>query len=160
MQGDLVDANITWPGIVTVLVALYGAGLATWNSICRRRDRRRQLKVELSLAVVAQGGLTSHTLLLKASNPGDRPVTVNIPGIFLPNRKQLVLVNSGREFDFPHELHEGKSCTAWEEQRKIAQELREEGLSGTVKLVGFYRDAVGTVYRSKPLKFNIDQAES
>jgi len=79
-----------WPAIIIALVALYGAVLSTYTLLSNRSDRRRHVKVDLSMGFLTfPDRLSSHMLLVTASNPGNRPVTVCGVGINLPNKKHL-----------------------------------------------------------------------
>ncbi len=69
-------------------------------------------------------------IFIEATNPGNRTV---------PNDLQV-----------PRELNEGKACQTWLSLPDLIAGLTEEGLSGKVRLVGYFNDAVGTRYRSKP----------
>jgi hypothetical protein len=41
-------------------------------------------------------------------------------------------------------------------QRELAQELTNHGYSGKVKLIGYYRSAIGTIFKSKPMDFDVE----
>ncbi len=45
----------------------------------------------------------------------------------------------------------------WIPMRILANDLRQAGFLATIKLVGFYRDATGHVFKSKPYKFEVDK---
>lgn len=143
---------------VTALVALYGAVLSTYSLIVARRDKKRRVSVSLSLGLIGFAGRESPTVvLIEASNPGDRAVTLQPGMIVLPNGSQVVPKHSNSSVPFPHELPEGKSCTCWIETDELARLLHEQGYRGQVKLIGAFRNALGTQYRSKPIKFSVEQ---
>jgi hypothetical protein len=95
-------------------------------------------------------------IFLIAANSGDRPVTVNIPSLLLPDTRRLLLVGAERHVTFPYELAPGQSCEVYEDVKKLAMSLKKEDFSGSVELVCEYRDALENSYRSKPFQFNID----
>ncbi len=95
-------------------------------------------------------------LLIKATNPGNRTVTLNSAGIALPGGKTAVFPKPEGNVTFPHALEEGSNCFVWTPMKEFASMLRHEGHKGTVKLVAFYRDQLGKEYRSNKLKFDID----
>ena len=146
-----------WVASITALVALYGAVLSTYTLVCSRRDKQRQVKVELSTGFLATGpDLSAAMLFIGVSNPGHITVTLNIPGIQLPNRETLVFPDPLSDVLFPHELPPGNKCTVWTPLADLAERLKEKGFSGKVKLVGFCTDAVGTTYKGKRWKLNVD----
>jgi hypothetical protein len=57
----------------------------------------------------------------------------------------------------PHELLPGKSCSIWLGAKEVANALRQRNVSGKVKLVGYYKDATGRIYRSRPAVFDTNE---
>ena len=152
MDGTTID----WTKVVTALVAIYAAILSTYTLLSSRKEKKRQIKVELSFGFRVFGPKLGPTsLLITASNPGYRTVTLTGVGIRLPDNRQAILPNPPSDVQFPYDLPEGKHCTAWFDAKELAATLRREGFAGKVKLVGFYRDALGTVYASNRLRFNM-----
>jgi len=92
-------------------------------------------------------------LHIEASNPGNRTVTLSSAGVLLPGNKQLMLFPA----ILPYELLEGKNLYVWTSAEDAARKLKDGGFSGEVKLIGFFRDALRTVYKSKPLNFDVDE---
>jgi hypothetical protein len=153
----VAGSNITWPTVVTAVVALYGAALSTLNYLASRREKSRRVKVELSLGFLAHGPTLSPTMLfIVASNIGTLPVTLSSSGIRLPNGRQAICPLPNTDVRFPHELQGGKDCRIWIDAREFADTLRREGLSGKVRLTGFYLDQTGVRHKSKPFKFDAD----
>ena len=146
-----------WVVSITALVALYGAVLSTYTLISSRRDKRRRVKVEL-----AEGFLTTEAdprttmLFIRISNPGHIPVTLQRPGIQLPNGATWVSRSQPTDAHFPHELRPGQARAVWTPLAVFANQLKGEGFSGEVNLVGFCRDAMGTIHRGKRWKFDVD----
>ncbi|MGO9019660.1 MAG: hypothetical protein ACLQVJ_15060 [Syntrophobacteraceae bacterium] len=148
---------MNWTAIVTAAVAVYGAALSTYTLIQNRKEKRRQIRVKLSNGFLTSGPeLSPAMLLIEATNPGNRTVILNTVGISLPDKKTLAFPIPHSNVRFPHPLPEGNSCLVWTPLKELAQQLRQEGYSGKVKLVGFYRDQVGTQYSSNAFAFEID----
>ncbi|MDP2937524.1 MAG: hypothetical protein Q8O86_13650 [Dehalococcoidia bacterium] len=95
-------------------------------------------------------------LLIEASNPGNRTVTLNSAGITLLDDKTVVFPNPVSNVSFPHGLDEGKSCLVWTPMKEFTSALRHEGHKGRVRLVAFYRNQLGKEYNSEKLDFDID----
>jgi hypothetical protein len=142
---------IGWPTIVTAAVALYGAVLSTVNLLLSRKERRRQVKVTLDWATRLKGSGGREALIAaEAANPGSRPVTL-VSFVFVwPSGWQAYLPDAPSDCSFPHELAEGKTCSVWTAARDMANILKQEGITGKVRLVAQFRDALGTAYRSEP----------
>jgi len=147
-----------WTDIVTALVAVYGAGLATYNLIAQLRSSKARIKVEISLGFLTYplGELSEPMVILSALNVGQKAVTLCSQGFLLPNGKKLVFPNPLSNVRFPHELLPGKSCQIWTEAARLARDLNAQGYSCKVKLVGFYRDEIDTIYKSKPYEFDVE----
>ena len=146
-----------WTTVVTALVALYGAVLSTYTLIQNRKEKQRQVSVRLSNGFLTFGPeLSPAMLLVEATNPGDRTVILNTVGLSLPDGKTVAFPNPQGNVRFPYPLEEGNSCMVWTPLKELAQQLSQEGYSGKVKLVGFYRDQLGTMYNSNTFSFNID----
>ena len=94
-------------------------------------------------------------LFITVSNPGHITVKLNIPGIQLPDRRTLVFPNPRTDARFPHELLPGNAYKVWPPLADLVTQLKEEGFSGKIKLVGFCEDAVGTTYKGKRWKIDV-----
>jgi hypothetical protein len=151
-------AQTSWPDLATAVVAIYGAILATYSLLKDRRERRRVLKVRLWTAIpVSANGAGDPLLMIGAANPGERVVHVVGAGFKVVRPKQsFALFQPQSDVRFPHALEEGKSCSVWLESRNVATQLRGLGYAGTVRLVGYFQDAVGTQHFSKALRFDIE----
>lgn len=144
--------------LITIAVALYGAGLSTYNALAARAQKRRIVKVKLSNGMLTlASGLSDLMIFIEASNPGHRAVTINIPGILLPNKQTVVFPEPTGNVSFPHILEEGQSCMIWTDARMLAKELAGHDLTGKVKLRGFCYDAIGTQYLSDKWVFDVDE---
>lgn len=148
----------TWTEITTAIVALYAAGLSTYNVIQRWRERSSGLVLSVDQGFVAQGAQTTETMFIFViANPTDRAVTINLPVIKMPNKRHLVSRWHWCNVTFPYEVLPGKSCTVWMAGRELAALLTKDGLAGKVKLQAMVRDALGREHIGKPFVFDIDE---
>jgi len=148
------------------LVAWYGAIVSTalgalqvYRFLVEQKEKKIRVKVKLKLGFMKQGPTQSETLLfISAVNVGNRPVTLSFPQIRLPDGKYYMRIPDGSESDatFPHELLPGRMCQAWRAIRKMAEDFKDEGYSGKVKIIGEFRDAADNSYKSEPTDFDID----
>ena len=139
------------------MVAVYAALLSTYTFWLSRRDKRRIVNVTLSFGFLTlPTGLSSEMLLLQYANPGHVPVTINNPGITLPDGRTLAFFRGTQgNVTFPHTLEPGTSCTVWDPAMNLVEQLTECGFTGSVRLVPFCRDQVGNSYKGKAFKFDL-----
>lgn len=144
-----------WIPILTAVVAAYGAGLATYTFVLKRKDNSRKIRVKPSFGfLTTANGLSEHMLCLEAMNPGNRSVIVNVPYLLIPGGKSLIFQKPLTNVTFPFELQEGRNCTVWIPIDNVTSTLSGAGYTGTVKLIACYPNQIGTIYKSK--KFSID----
>lgn len=144
---------------ITLLIALWGAILSTYKLLSDRNKTKRTLKVEVSYGFMTlENDVGPNTISLTAINTGYRPITLTSVGYLLPDKKTMFIVEPQSNVKFPYTLLEGNQCSVWKIQKKMALELKENGYSGTIKIRGYYRSAIGNLYKSKPIKFDIEKA--
>ncbi len=155
---------MNWTEIIIAITALYGAVLSTYMFIAEHRRKQRQLSLNLSIGFLTYGPELSEPMLFTTvANPGDKPVTINIPRIRLPRIGESIIppiqeIQEHSDVTFPCELGEGKSCRTWLEIKDLGLALIEHGYSGTVKLLAEVEDGTGKIYKSKkPYEFDVDQ---
>ena len=154
----LTQHLMSWTELITAAVALYGAALSTYVFWAERKDKRRHVRVSISNGFLALGPeLSPPMLLIEATNPGSRTVVLNTPGISLPDRKQIVFPNPQSDVRFPHALAEGTKCIVWTPIALLARQLWEEGYRGKLKLRAFFRDQIGTRYKSNKMDLDLDE---
>src|SRR5579885_293658 len=102
--------------------------------------------------------MTSGHFLITVTNPGYRTVTLTGgAGIVLPDGKEHTILNLDSNAHFPHQLAEGESCLLWTDIAELAQQLKQQmGLGGEIALRAFVDSALGTRYRSKKSKFDVE----
>jgi hypothetical protein len=143
---------------ITLFIALWGAILSTIKVLSDYSKNIRKLKVQIAYGFQREIDGSTMCISISAMNVGYRDVTLNSVGYILPDKKYLM---SNPQSDvksnvkFPCTLSEGKECSVWETQRQLAIDLKTNGYSGKIKLRGYYGSAIGTVFKSKPVKFNI-----
>ncbi len=138
--------------VITTIIAVSGAALSTYLAVVARRAKAWVVKVQITngFLTLHNGDFSDTMLFLTASNPGERPVVLQLPFIRVPNGNNLLLPIDNANVTFPHSLPESEKCMALVATREVAQSLREHGCSGKVKLVGVFRDALDTCYESAP----------
>jgi len=145
---------------ITLLIALWGALLATYKILSDYRKSIRRLKVEVSYGffTLREGGVGSTVITITAINTGHREITLNSMGYILPDNKYSVIIEPQSNVRFPYTLSEGKQCNVWRTQRDLAEELKDHGYSGKIRLRGYYRSATGETIKSKAIDFDIESA--
>ena len=150
-----------WDIIITLIIASYGAILSTYSIWSKRQEHKREVKVTLSFGFIKMGTVSPPMLILSALNTGSKTVTLNSMGLILPEKKYLHFTHPENIYvTFPHDLLEGKNVMVWITNKELAHDLKQEGYSGTIRLKGFYRDAIGNEYKSKTINFDIEQTSN
>ena len=144
--------------IITLIVAVYAAGLSTYVAVVQRRDKRPQIEAKLAFGFLTFGPrLSDQQLLLTAANVGERTVTLAAGGLLLPDKSQVISFANNSTDRFPHQLEAGKSMTMWFELGPLIGRLAERGHSGTVKVRAMFRDQTSREYLSSPLQLDLSQ---
>src|SRR2546425_7390793 len=115
------------PTIAAFALAVYGAGLSTYNLIASRRDARRRLKAKLSINVLADTLEPRTVFMLSAANPGQRVVKLNWAAIRFPDGTQFVPLEPNLGRFLPCELQEGKTLEIPIGIELVVQALHESG---------------------------------
>jgi len=142
--------------IVTLALAAYGSLLSSALAVIGWREKRRVLRVTASIGAPFPAPEVHFMFLIEVVNPGHRPVTINNVGLVLPNKKELVLIDSGPYLKLPRELKEGTSCSAMIPAKDILATLKEQGLNGTIFVHPYCRDALGKRHKGKRYEINVD----
>lgn len=69
---------------ITAAVALYGAGLATYNTFTQRKEKKKRIKVTLTPVM---GNDFSPRMKVEALNVGSKPVIIKKLGIITKDKK-------------------------------------------------------------------------
>jgi hypothetical protein len=152
---SLTDWAAAYGAVLSTILALFGA--IRWFLERREKQPRIQVTTKLGFSTVpGMPGISDYLMFFEAANVGERPVTLNIPCLLLPDGRYLWLLRAERHEAFPHELLPGRSCMLWEELKGLARSLSEQGFSGEIKVVCIFKDAVGNSYKSKRMSFDVD----
>lgn len=147
----------------TVVIATYGAILATALATLEWKRRRPHLKVVIDeVRFQPLREKATRTLTMVIMNPSEKPVIVQ--DVLISEGKKGKRLAMSREFcktiDFPRELLPGHRCEVKFDGEYVTKTLGKSGRSRIVKLRAFCHDPLGQEYRSKPHEFDMDwQAE-
>lgn len=147
---------INWT-VVTGVVAVYGALVSTWNVVTKHLETKHRIKVKMSLGFETFGpDLGPASVLVTALNTGQLAVTLVEAGLRLPNNQHTTHFSPSGTAHFPHELKRGQNCFIVVPIREVAVALKRGGFSGTIRVKGFYRDALDKRHTSGRFKVNIE----
>ncbi len=124
----------------------------------RKRSERINLKVTFQngMHTFADGGLSEPMLLLKVANIGSKKVTINAPNINVKHSDEgSLFTDFGSYQRMPYALEPGDSLVAWHEIKPLAKALKRHGLSGKIKLEGYFTSQVGDEYKARR-PYNLD----
>lgn len=143
---------------ITLFIAIWGAALSTFKVLFDYSKNARKLKVQVFYGFVTQGNIIGpNTISISAINTGYRDITLNSMGFILPDKKYSMMTEPQSNVKFPYTLSEGNECSVWKTQKQLAIELKKHGYSGKIKLRGYYRTAIGKIFKSKPIGFDIEK---
>ncbi|MBE3138176.1 MAG: hypothetical protein IMZ43_12425 [Thermoplasmata archaeon] len=146
--------------LATLLIAIWGAGLSTLLGLNELLAYRRQAVVKLKAGMIYQGGdvsWTVHTIQISFFNKGKRPITITSYGLELPNNQHMPVFHIvlGREITLPRSFSDGEGCEFIGDRERITRSIRDEGLTGNIKIRGYVQDISGKIHFSRKMKISI-----
>lgn len=148
------------PDLLIAIAAIYGAILSTINFIVKIIEKKRKIKVTISIVKMydQKGYSPSPDLIqVQAVNYGNKDVNLDCIGFILPNNGQIIPKIPNSNISFPCRLKSGENCAFWEEAKVFAKKIKDKNFSGDIKIKGFFKDPMNKTYKSKNMKFNIDR---
>lgn len=141
---------------ITAVVALYGAGLATYTAVTHRRATQRLLKARLTLNVLGDRPEPRTVFILSAANAGQRVVKIQSAMIRFPDGRQFMPLDPPLGNYLPCELHEGQNLNIPIDIGLVVQALQEAGYHHRVGLRAEFRDMLDERHVSRPLRGNVE----
>jgi hypothetical protein len=142
---------------------IVAAGTLAFN-VYRHFDKKNSQKVKLrvtfqnGMLTFHGGGLSEAMLFIKAANVGNKAVTISTPNINVKHSDGGSLFTEFGSYQrLPYVLEPGDSVVAWHEIKPIAKALKHHGLSGKIKLEGYFTSQVGDEYKAKPYNLDVDE---
>jgi hypothetical protein len=152
--------TITTIGIIgSLIIGAAGFIFGVYQYVDKKRNQKIKLRVTFQFGALTghQNELSEAMFILKAANVGDKTVTINTPNINVKHSDGGSLFTQfGAYQQFPYELKPGDSVVAWHEVKPIARSLKAHGLSGNVKLEGYFISQVGDEYKAKVYNLDVD----
>jgi hypothetical protein len=158
--------------LITLVLAIWGAGLATIEAILRLLERRPSIIVEQYIGIPPGATDGMPRLTLRAINRWDRAVTLKGSGLLLPAgiwRKTpwkgpkrswhvtpWVAPSPDPRLNFPYELPPESSCIDMLNLWQVGQDLLNQGRRGKIKARGFFVDGAERLHASKPFTIDIE----
>jgi hypothetical protein len=144
--------------IVLFVLAIYAAGLSTWNLFqAIRRDRRSLgVKVGSVIPTFSSGPPGRVWANMAVTNLGSRNVTVAALAFELDDGKRLLSVqnDSGREglqaTQLPCTLRDGETANLYQSYYSIGHALVTHGHKGNTRITPVCEDSAGGVHKGEP----------
>jgi len=179
VSGESVGASsenswdIDFTQILTAVLAIWGAGLSTYNTYQQRRMNKPNINIEIQdghfnkILKYSSWGPESEkdvpAVIFVAINKGQKAITLDDFDLRLRDNEKINvdfqkerLTYTQDNLTFPCELLPGKRVGYHIYIEDIAQALREMGYSGKMKLIGSFKDQTGKVYSSSSYCLDID----
>lgn len=142
---------------VLFALAIYAAVLSTWNlRQAVEKDRRRLMVTAGSvLPTYENGGLGNSWADIRATNIGQRSVTVTFLAFELPEGGRLIrMSNEGgipgvQDTPLPAVLTDGQSARHLIAYRDIGHALIRRGTSGRIKITPICEDSAGKTHKGE-----------
>jgi len=143
--------------VVLFGLAIYGAGLSTWNLVqASRRDRRKlSVTAETNTPTFQDGNLGRPWANLKATNVGARSVTVTSLTFSLAGGGKLINFTSSpphgmTETTLPVALSDGQTANRLLSYFDIGHALIASGRTGKTRLTPIAEDSTGGIHEGEP----------
>jgi hypothetical protein len=149
------DTSMDIKDIITLVIAIYGAGLSTY--ILYKQRRHISIAIQPDFHVYANGSISTQMVSIKAVNLGARDVKLTFPTIRLPNGKFLSFTNVSGMNEFSKRLADGDTASLSMSMQKLSNSLKSTGLKGKVKIRPCCYDSAGKQYLGK--RFKVDLAK-
>ena len=94
-------------------------------------------------------------IFLEAANIGTFDITLSSCGLKLPSKNTMYFTEPGGTQKLPYEIDQRKNFRVWMKRSDIINALKSYNFKGTIKISGFFEDAVGNSYTSKTLNFKL-----
>ena len=137
--------------ILTLVIAIYAAGLSTLVFMRQHRLDRPRLKVTLSTTAPVYGTqLGERFFRITAVNEGQRPAVVGWLSIELPDKRTLALA-AGSGTALPARLAQGDAAHIEASYQDVYSALSRAALPAPVRVRPFCSDSLGKTYYGEPL---------
>ncbi len=147
--------------VVLFILAIWGATLSTFNLWQSIHKNRRCVEVCASTAIPAydNSNLGNCFAEIKATNTGNRPVTVNTLVFELPNKARLFPTTlqglpGMQNKPLPVTLNDGESVRHHISYHVIANTLISSGRNDITELTPICEDSAGGIHKGKPWIIN------
>lgn len=138
--------------IITLVIAIYGAALASWSAWRGAHVDRPNVKVTFSSIVPVYGNTIGGTFVrIVAVNHGQRPASITGLSIELPDQRTMALVGA-EGTQLPATLQQGESATAIIHYRRVGEALIDAGFTESTRVRPIAYDSLGNRLRGPKLK--------
>lgn len=143
---------------VALLIAVYGAGLATWQGMKSRHQQESRLRVTIAKQPSSDPGV--YSILIDIANPTLRQVTVAEAEIVTEGaRGPNIRVLPERDApQYPVPLEPGAKCTLEYPSDLIGFQFRLKSVTGKQSIRAQAQDGLGNTFRSEPISITVVDA--
>lgn len=144
--------------IITAILALYGAALATFTFTVQQLEKRKKILTTLSLGFVSRGALPPIDIItLEAANAGNVPVHISSCHLLLSETKEKLVADFRFNRDLPVTLNPGESVQGWLPSEKFIEIVRKTKTVSQLLVAAEFSNKAGSIFRSKPERLNLEK---
>ena len=150
--------NLTANELITAAIAIYGALMATFTFATQQIDKRKKIRVTISLGFAAfRRDTPIDVVSIEAANFGNVPVHLSKCQFNFPSSKEKMMAVFKYDKNFPITLNPGESIVAMLESEKFVQLAKSQNLPNEILVNGEYSNKGNGIFRSKNEKWKIDE---
>lgn len=145
-------SNYEW---ITILIAIYGAVLATF--IALRDIFKSKYKIKILIhSVIFSEPKNDRILYISIYNHGPKDISLHSPFIELPGGMKLFSYDFKVDTIFPTTLKSGRSISPSLSYDELVNDLKNEGYRNNVFIRAVLHDELGNKYKSNKLEVNLN----
>ena len=106
---------------LSLVIAAYAAILSTLNYLAQRREKQSRIIVTLNSGIrgIAPGIASDGDLFIESNNPAHKTVVVTVPGLILPDGREMVFLYLESNVSFPFKLEPEHQCVVWTDLKRL-----------------------------------------
>lgn len=149
-----------WIRTIGVMISAVALLFGIYKFIREWSYKQQKIKADFSMGALSFGdNLSDAQIFLTARNTSGVPVHLKTFVLSFKKGKVMgrLIDGYGANPTLPSKLQPGDSLVGWHDLRSLAKSLAGEGVTGKIKIYGYFVDGLNKKYYSKkPFKLDVD----